>query len=666
MKNLVIVESPTKSKTIEKYLGSDYHVISSKGHIRDLATSGKGGLGVDVENNFTPNYIVSKDKKDVVKELKAQAKKVDKIFLASDPDREGEAIAYHLASVLGLDIQQENRVVFNEITKKAILKAFESPRKIDYNLFKSQETRRIVDRIIGFKLSGLLQRKIKSKSAGRVQSVALKLIVEREREIEKFVSEQYFTIEALFDLKPQFKANLLRIDDKPIKDGNKTTIITIDQANQIIEEIDEFLVKSVKKSIKNRKSKPPFITSSLQQEASNKLNFSPKKTMSVAQKLYEGISVGSEQVGLITYMRSDSYRLSDDFCLSTKDYIKNNYGEEYVGSYFVKKNKDAQDAHEAIRVTDITKTPDLIKQYLSNDEYKLYSFIYYRCLSCLMADAKTNNISVELTSGKYLFTASGSTINFDGYLKVYNKYEADNDVILPPLVENEVIKADKITALDHVTKPASRYNEATLIKELEDLGIGRPSTYASIIDTLSQRAYVELKKESDSGKRKFFFPTSQGILTSDKLQEFFSSIINVKYTSHLEEKLDMIATDQADYLQELKTFYQDLEPLVEKAYENMDKLEPVLVGRLCPQCGNPLVERVGRYGKFIACGNYPECKYIEKKEKEIEYVGRQCPDCGNELVYRKGRFGKFVACSGYPKCKHVEYPKKEKNDEKDS
>lgn len=651
MKKLVIVESPSKSKTIEKYLGKDFNVVSSKGHIRDLATSGKDGLGIDVENDFAPTYKISKDKKDVVKQLKELAKKSDEVYLASDPDREGEAISWHLASELGLDMDDKNRIVFNEITKPAILEAFEHPRVIDQGLVHSQEARRMVDRIIGFKLSKLLQNKIKSKSAGRVQSVALRLIVEREKEIRAFKSEEYWTIEALVKKKQnEFIAELKKYKGKKAKISNK------DESDAIIAACDgEYKVTDIEKKVKKKQSKMPFITSTLQQEASTKLNFSAKKTMQVAQKLYEGVEIETGVEGLISYMRTDSTRLSDMFIDATFDYIKNEYGKEYVGTARQKKVEGSQDAHEACRPTDITRTPEAIKQYLTNDQYRLYKLIYARTLASLMAPAKSDSVNVTIINNECEFSANGNVLTFDGYLKVYGPYESTKDELLPTMEVGEILDNVTLEGKQHFTEPPKRYSEARLIKEMEEQGIGRPSTYAMIIDTLQARGYAELKKQTETGKTRVFFPTEHGELTDTKLQEFFESLINVKYTAAMEEDLDAIAVGEKDMVKELRDFYNRFQPLLEKAYDEMEKIEPEKTGEKCPECGSDMVIRNGRYGKFEACSNYPECKHI--KQDESEKIDETCPNCGGPLVKKRGRFGEFYACANYPECKYIKSDK---------
>lgn len=648
VKNLVIVESPSKSKTIEKYLGADYEVTSSKGHIRDLATSGKGGLGVDIENHFEPHYIINKDKKDVVKELKKCVKEAENVYLATDPDREGEAISWHLANVLDIDMDENNRVVFNEVTKDAVVEALKHPRTIDQDLVKSQETRRVLDRIIGFKLSKLLQNKIKSKSAGRVQSVALRLIVEREKEIEAFIPEEYWKVKAIFEKDDiSFETELSKYKDKKIELKNA------EETEKVYTSLNkEFVVDEIKKSLKKRQSKPPFITSTLQQEASSKLNFKAKRTMSIAQKLYEGVDLGNETVGLITYMRTDSIRLSSGFIGEAKDYIEQKYGKTYVGSVKVsKKNDNVQDAHEAIRPTSILRTPESVKEYLKPEEYKLYAMIYARAIASLMAPAQFDATSLSLLNNEYMFKASGSVLKFDGYLRAYGSYEKQNNELLPELIEQEILLSQDIQKSQHFTKPPARYSEAKLIKELEELGIGRPSTYASIIDTIVTRGYVELFEKT-------FKPTESGVLTNDKLVEFFDSIINVEYTALMEKELDEIAEGTDDYETALTDFMNKFEPLLEKAYESMEKIQPVKTGETCPECGSDLVIRKGRYGEFVACSNYPECKYIKKEPTEVEYTGENCPKCGSPMVFKKGRYGKFEACSSYPECKYIKSDKK--------
>ncbi|NLL74623.1 MAG: type I DNA topoisomerase [Erysipelothrix sp.] len=668
MKNLVIVESPSKSKTIEKYLGDGFEVVSSKGHIRDLATRGKDGLGVDFEDEFKPTYKISKEKKDVVKELKAKAKKADIVYLATDPDREGEAISWHLADELGLEIEQDNRVIFNEITKDAVLKAFEAPRSIDMKMVKSQETRRILDRIIGFKLSKLLQSKIKSKSAGRVQSVALKLIVDREKEIDAFIPEEYWSVLALFEN----EGNVIETSAERYK-GKKLVMSNAEEAQTVFDAVQgPFDISKLEKKKRKRESKLPFITSTLQQEASTRLGFAAKKTMRVAQKLYEGVQMGSETEGLISYMRTDSTRLSDSFVADAKAYILENHGKKYMGKYRAgKKTENTQDAHEAIRPTSIDRTPDSIKSYLTPDEYKLYRFIYFRTMASLMAPSEFDAVSVVFSQNGYDFNGSGSTLTFDGYLKVYD-YEKTSDKIIGTIDEKKQYKAEKIEQNQHFTQPPARFTEARLIKELEELGIGRPSTYSMILDTIVYRAYSTFGAVSETSKTKVFKPTEQGVLTNDALQEHFSSIINVNYTAEMEEELDRIAMGTEDNVEALQRFVDKFYPLLAEADETMVKIEDEKVGEKCPDCGEELVYRNGRYGRFIACSGFPKCKYNraleENKRPEPVQTGEMCPECGSPLVKRMSRYKtEFVACSAFPKCRYIQpndnFKKKNKKEE---
>ncbi len=642
MKNLVIVESPAKSKTIEKYLGGDYKVISSKGHIRDLATTGKFGLGVDVNDDFKPNYIIIKGKTKDVANIKKEVNNADMVYLATDPDREGETISWHIYDEVKIPDDKYKRVVFHEITKDVVIDAINNPGKIDMNLVKSGETRRILDRIIGFRLSKLMQSKTGGKSAGRVQSVALKLIVDREREIRAFVPKEYWTIEADFS---SFKAILEKYRGKEIEIPDE------EAADEILNNLSKsFKIESVTEKEKNKAAREVFKTSTLQQLASTKLGFAPAKTMKIAQKLYEGVDLGSETVGLITYMRTDSVRISDSFIAETYGYIKKTYGDDYIG--YVKKGKrseNVQDAHEGIRPTSINRTPESVKPYLSSDEYKLYRLIYIRALASLMKDAKTLATTVILENNGYTFKATGSVLVFDGYLKVYHEYEDSEDVILPDFknYKSDVIVADKIDKIQHFTKPAPRYTESSLIKEMESLGIGRPSTYATIIATIKDRGYVILKDKK-------FEPTEIGEETTDKLQEFFSDIVNVKYTAEMEHDLDEIAEDKMDNIKLLHEFYDKFEPLVEKAFKEMEKKAPEATGEICPECGGNLVIRKGKYGEFVACNNYPTCKYIKKEQKEVKEICK-CPKCDKgmivERITKKGKI--FYGCNNYPKCNYA-------------
>ncbi len=646
MKNLVIVESPAKCKTIGKYLGSDYKVIASKGHIRDLATTGKYGLGVDLDNDFKPNYVVIKGKNKEVSNLKKEVKDAEMVYLATDPDREGETISWHIYDEIKIPDNKYKRVVFNEITKDVILESIKHPGDIDMNLVKSGETRRILDRIIGFRLSKLMQRKTGGKSAGRVQSVALKLIVDREREIQAFVPKEYWTIEADFK---DFRATLEKYHGKEIEIPNEV------RADEILGELSRvFKIESVTEKEKKKSAHEVFKTSTLQQVASSKIGFAPSKTMKVAQDLYEGVDLGNETVGLITYMRTDSVRVSDSFIKETYGFIKGKFGEEYIGYVKTgKKDDNMQDAHEGIRPTSINRTPESVKEYLSNDEYKLYKLIYTRALASLMADAKVMATTVILENNGYTFKATGSVLTFDGYLKVYNEYEDSEDVVLPDLknYKSDCITADKIDKLQHFTKPAPRYTESSLIKEMESLGIGRPSTYATIVQTIKDRDYVVLKDKK-------FEPTEIGIETTDKLQEFFSGIVNVEYTANMESDLDKIAEAKEDNIKVLHDFYDAFAPLVDKAFHEMEKKAPESTGEVCPECGGDLVVRSGKFGDFVACSNYPTCKYIKKDKKEVVEVC-DCPKCGKgKIVERKTGKGKiFYGCNNFPKCKYALWDK---------
>lgn len=634
---LVIVESPAKTHTIGEFLGSEYKVVSSKGHIRDLATSGKYGLGVDIENDFKPTYIPIKGKKKDINALKKDIKECEFVYLATDPDREGEAISWHLYDELGIKDSEYERVVFNEITEPAVKEAFKHARKIDYNLVKSQETRRILDRIIGFRLSKLMQSKTGGKSAGRVQSVALKLVVDREREIESFIPEEYWTVTAHFT---DFDSNLEKYKNDKLELHNESEV------NEVLNRLSEdFKIESIEQKEKNRSGVMPFTTSTLQQACINKFNYNSSKVMSVAQKLYEGINIGSETVGLITYMRTDSTRLSPIFINDAFKYIENTFGKDYIGA--VKKGKksdNVQDAHEAIRPTSIYRTPESMKKYLSNDEYKIYSIIYARALASLMKDAKVLATTVILDNNNYKFKSTGQILIFDGFLKVYGEYSVSNDVILPDLKKyNGIVSTKDIETEQKFTNPIARYTEASLIEEMEKLGIGRPSTYATTMKTLKDRGYVKVIEKK-------FHPTEIGIETTDKLQEFFSNIINVEYTAKMETDLDLITEEKQDNIRVLRDFYNDFEPLVKKAFTDMEKAQPKSTGEICPECGNELVIRKGRYGEFTACSNYPSCKYIKQEKKEIKVICK-CPKCDGDIIEKKTRRGKvFYGCDKYPKC----------------
>ena len=649
-KKLVIVESPAKSKTIEKYLGSDYTVTSSKGHIRDLNTRGFGGFGVDIEDNFKPMYKLLQDKLPVIRELKSLVKNADYVYLATDPDREGEAISWHLYEVLGLANKPYERIVFNEVTKTAILKSLENGREIDKDLVRSQESRRILDRMIGFSLSKLLQRKIGSKSAGRVQSVVLKLIVDREREIQQFVPEEFWDIFLDFTKKNRkIRAKLMSYNGEKIKLTNSV------EANNVLSNLTEkYLVSEIINKDRQKSPKPPFTTSSLLQESYSKLGFNAKKTMLVAQALYEGVDLGGDRVGLITYMRTDSTRLSKEFIESAKELIEREYGTEYYKGYVdnsQKKEKNVQDAHEAIRPSKLSYTPDSIKQYLSNDEYKLYNLIYTKALATMMAPAIIEDEKIKIDNNGYNFEANGEKIKFDGYLKIYQDPDDENSKTLPDMEVGEEIQKPVIASEQKFTNPPTRYSEGRIINKMKELGIGRPSTYAQTVETLKARLYIKIQSKA-------IVPTEQGMLTSDKLQEFFNQIINIKYTADMEESLDKIAEGSIVWSSEIEKFFNDFMPLVKNADENMEKIYPVLLDELCPECGTPLVKRNGRFGPFIACSGYPKCHFIKKKEPEVvKDTGLVCPICKEghivERISKKGRSkGKlFYACDRYPDCK---------------
>lgn len=655
---LVIVESPAKSKTIANYLGQEYIVESSVGHIRDLKVKGKGGFGVDIENNFQPEYAILKDKGEIVSKLRDIAKLATHIYLATDPDREGEAISWHLEQVLEQPEDKVSRIVFNEITKTAVTNAIKHDRDIDINLVHSQESRRILDRIIGFRLSSLMQQKIGSKSAGRVQSVALKLVVDREKEIEAFNKEEYWEITVLFTKIAEPNNHLYEIKAKFYGTENEKINLKNDiEATKIVDAItnNDFIIKNITKKNRNRASKPPFITSTLQQDAGAKFNYNAKRVMSIAQKLYEGIDLGSERVGLITYMRTDSIRLSDEFISTAKDYITSNYGEKYYNAPKKQtKNKNIQDAHEAIRPSDISKTPEKIKKYLSTEEYKIYSLIYNRTIASLMSDAVLEDTKVDIINNGYLFNTSGEKVVFDGFLKIYEETNIDTvEEIekLPDLSIDEILNVETINKDQKFTSPPSRYTEARLIRKMEELGIGRPSTYAMTMETLRIRSYVKMEKKT-------FVPTDQGRLTSEQLDLFFNSIINVQYTANMETTLDQIAIGKAVWYDELRKFYDTFCPLIENARDNMVKIYPKITDEFCPVCGLPLYIRRGPFGEFTACSGYPHCKYIKKAEKkEPVKTGVKCPVCGEgdivERVSTRGRSkgSTFYACDRYPKCK---------------
>lgn len=647
LKHLVIVESPSKSKTIEKYLGNDFIVTSSKGHIRDLTTRGYGGFGIDIENGFMPMYKLLQDKLPTIRELKQLVKNADKVYLATDPDREGEAISWHLYEVLNLKDKECERIVFNEITKNVILESLKNGRDIDIDLVHSQESRRILDRIIGFSLSKLLQRKIGSKSAGRVQSVVLKLICDREKEINNFVPEEYWDVYLSFTKKnKKIKAKLVNYQDEKIKLNNK------EETQNVLDSLsNRFVITDCIRKEREKFAKPPFITSTLQQEAFSRLGFNAKKTMMVAQSLYEGVELKNERVGLITYMRTDSIRLSNEFIGYAKKYIEDNFGKEYYKGYTdSSKGKNVQDAHEAIRPSKIEYTPDSVKAYLTNDEYKLYNLIYNRVLAALMTPAIIEDQKIKIENNGYVFETNGEVVKFDGYMHIYEDLDGELKA-LPDFEIGEEVSKPSVDSEQKFTNPPSRYSEGRIIRKMEELGIGRPSTYSTIVDTLKNRYYVKVVNKA-------LVPTDQGMLTSDKLDEFFSQVINVKYTAQMEEILDDISVGEKVWNEEIKAFYDDYMPLVKNADEKMEKIYPILLDEVCPQCGSKLVMRNGRFGEFAACSAFPKCRYIKKKEApEPVNTGIKCPHCEKgyivERVSKKGRTKgqKFYACDQYPKCK---------------
>ena len=638
---LVIVESPTKCDTIQRYLGNEYIVKASLGHIRDLATSGKGGLGVDVNNDFTPTYIINKDKRAVVYELKDLARKADEVILATDPDREGEAIAWHLAVVLDLDVATNKRLEFHEITRDSITEAMQHPRTIDLNYVSSQETRRILDRIIGFKLSTLINRKIHSKSAGRVQSATLKLIADHEKEIEEFKPEEYWELntEIAFG-KKSIKASFVNAFNGEKEINNK------EEAEKILKSLGETMViKSMDKSVRTVESKPPFTTSSMQQEAFTKLKFSTSKTSSISQSLYEGIQINGEHVGLISYIRTDSTRLSPTFIGRAKAYIEETYGKQFVG--VVKKGEHgllAQDAHEAIRPTSNHRTPDSVREYLTPDQYNLYKLIYIRALSSLMKPKKEEVLTITLESGGNIFKLEYSRTIFPGYDVLNDKSEKSDT--FPAVNVGDSFAITKKEIEQKFTTPPARYTEARIVKLMEEVGIGRPSTYSSTISTLKKRKYITEEKGS-------IICSEQGRKTSHVLDKYFPSIVNAKYTAEMETELDKIQEGKTTSTDILKHFYVPFIKMIDEGYEKMYVDEQVPTGEMCPKCGQPLVYKIGKNGQFIACSNYPKCDYVQKDKKEVEYTGEMCPECGKPLVYREKNGKKFIACSNYPTCKYV-------------
>ena len=649
MRKLLIVESPTKTKSIKKYLGSDFDVMASNGHVRDLP---KSKLGIDIENGFKPKYTNMPDKKDVIKKLKDAVTNYDQVYLATDPDREGEAIAWHLAQILALDMDEANRVTFNEITKSGVIAGINAPRKLDLDLVDAQQARRIVDRIVGYELSPFLWKKVKSGlSAGRVQSVALRLIVEREREIEKFVPEEYWSVEAkLLSDRKSFVSKLYGF-----KNGEKIEVISNEQqANAIVESLEnaEYQVSDIKKGKRNRQPAPPFITSTLQQEASRKLGFTGQRTMRIAQQLYEGVEIpGHGVTGLITYMRTDSLRISEEARASANSYIKNKFGERYLPEnprYFKSKN-NAQDAHEAIRPTVINLDPALVQSALTAEQFKLYKLIWERFIASLMANCVQNTVQVDITAGDYLFKANGYSVDFDGFTVLYVEGKDDtgeDEGKLPDMKKGDVLKLKELKPLQHFTQPLPRYTEPTLIKALEENGIGRPSTYATILANILNRDYIEREKKS-------LKPTNLGMVIVDLLVEHFNKIFDIKFTANLETKLDKIAEGDLELIKTISDFYNEFDKLYKKAEKDMDgkrvKVPVTETDVVCEKCGSKMVIRSGRFGKFLACPNYPTCK--NTKPLPEDEVNEPCPKCGAKLLKKVSKKGKkFYGCSNYPNC----------------
>lgn len=686
-KNLVIVESPAKAKTINKYLGADYKVMASIGHIKDLPSK---ELGVDVDHDFEPTYVVIPDSKKrnnkkTVSELKKAAKVSEAVYLAADPDREGEAICQHLAEELVPKNSKKAvyRVMFNEITKRAVEEAFKHPKEVDGNLVNAQQARRVLDRLVGYKVSPILWKTIGGRlSAGRVQTVAVRLVVEREREIEAFNRTEYWSVIANLAaaLPPEFESKLRKIDKKTVKLGafdkdlkeKEVHIRTEEEAAAIVEEASgqEFVVEKVARKERKRNPTPPFITSKLQQDASRRFGFSVRKTMTIAQKLYEGKELGSQgSVGLITYMRTDSTRVSNDALGSVRSFIDGEYGEGYLPEKprFFKSKKDAQDAHEAIRPTDVSLTPDAIKKYLAPDELKLYTLIWQRFVASQMAHALFDQTTIDINAGRYIFRSTGSILKFDGFLRVYEEARGasekrDDDEAqgrtLPDVKEGDSLELKGITPNQHFTEPPARYSEATLVKALEELGIGRPSTYASIMTTIQSREYVE-KVEGR------FHPTALGATVNDLLVESFDDLFNTNYTARMEDRLDEIEEGKLNWRDAIRGFYERFTVDLEKAEENIKgkKRQAIPTDEICEKCGAGMVIKFGRYGQFLACENYPECKNTREvaskrdaesgEESEGETEIEPCELCGREMSLKRGRFGAFYGCTGYPECKNI-------------
>jgi len=665
--SLIIVESPTKVKTIKKYLGPDFDVKATSGHIKDLP---KSSIGIDIDNNFEPTYTVIPSKKKNISELKKAARNADTIYLAPDPDREGEAIAWHVAQEIDTSTKEVYRILFNDLTKPTVFASLKNPGTLDTNKYDAQQTRRMLDRLVGYQISPILWDKVKrGLSAGRVQSVAVRIICDREKEIQAFASEEFWTITALLDGKnpPPFEARLIKIE------GKKAKISNGEESETICEELkkSDFIVSSVTKKETKGQSPPPFTTSKLQQEASRKLRFSAKKTMSLAQKLYEGIDIGSEgSVGLITYMRTDSVRIADEALNDSRAFIARTYGDTYLPNSprRFKSSKSAQDAHEAIRPASLSHPPGDIKQYLGRDEFRLYQLIWNRFIASQMKPALFDRTTIDITAGSYVFRAAGSIMKFPGYTIVYSE-SRDNDapvaaadenlgVTLPDCSEGETVRLSSLTPQQNFTQPPPRFSEASLVKELEEKGIGRPSTYASILSTIQDRKYVSLNE----GR---FHPTELGVVVNDLLVENFPNILDIQFTASMEENLDRIEEGTLSRRDALRSFYEPFQSELDHAKTNMRnvKREETPTDITCDKCGNIMVIKWGKNGKFLACSNYPECKNtmnfvltaggkIEKSEPESTDV--VCEKCGRPMVIKEGRYGRFLGCSGYPDCRHTQ------------
>lgn len=658
---LVIVESPAKAKTIGKYLGKNYIVEASMGHVRDLP---KSKLGVDIENHYIPKYITIRGKGELISKLRKAAKKADKVYLATDPDREGEAISWHLANILKISEDEQCRIVFNEVTKTAVKASIKQARKINLDLVDAQQARRVLDRLVGYEISPILWRNVKwGLSAGRVQSAALKLICDREKEINEFIPKEYWLIDTVLKKeKSKFPVRLSTYKNEKIEINNE------ESANKIVAELENgnFLVKSIKKGKKNRNPLAPFTTSTLQQDANKKLNFMTKRTMSIAQVLYEGVEVkGYGTVGLITYMRTDSVRISEDAQNSAREFIENNYGKEYLPTEkrVYKSKKNIQDAHEAIRPTYVEITPEIAKENLTSEQYKLYSLIWKRFIASQMASCLLNTNSIDIVNGDYKFKASGSTIEFDGFMKIYeySNEEDDKSVILPSLEENEELKKQSMGASQHFTQPAPRYTEASFVKLLEEKEIGRPSTYVPTISTLLSRNYIVREKKN-------LIPTELGEIVNNIMSDYFEQIVDVDFTAEMEKKLDDVEEGKEDWTEIVAEFFDPLKISIEKAEKEISKvvIEDKVSDVPCEKCGRMMVIKKGRFGEFLACPGYPECK---NAKPIVEKLDVPCPKCGNTIVAKKSKKGKkFFGCSGYPECDFVSWyePVKEKCPECDS